>query len=200
MPKVTPEYMEARRRQILDAARRCFLRDGFHSTSMQDLFAEAGLSAGAVYRHFPSKNEMITAIVEESMRDVLAMVHSVAKDRPSSSVGDLMADVFDIVKAKTAEQNIAGLSVLAWSESLRNPSLAAQFNDLLAQMRSALTEVIREHQHSGTLTREASPEAIGAALICTLPGYILQLAMGDSEALEGVPGALRALWPEPAAS
>ncbi|MFD8079423.1 TetR/AcrR family transcriptional regulator [Streptomyces sp. NPDC059718] len=200
MPKVTQEYMEARRRQILDAARRCFLRDGFHSTSMQDLFAESGLSAGAVYRHFASKNEMITAIVEESMRDVLAMVHAVAKDRPSSSVGDLMADVFDIVKAKTAEQNIAGLSVLAWSESLRNPALAEQFNDLLAQMRSALTEVVREHQQGGTLTREASPEAIGAALLCTLPGYILQLAMGDSEAVEGVPDALRALWPEPAPS
>jgi AcrR family transcriptional regulator len=200
MPKVTQEYMEARRKQILDAARRCFLRDGFHSTSMQDLFAESGLSAGAVYRHFTSKNEMITAIVEENVRDVLAMVHGVAKHRPSSSVGALMADVLDIVKAKTAEQDIAGLSVLAWSESLRNPSLARQFDDLLAQMRSALTEVIREQQQSGTLTREVSPEVIAAALICTLPGYILQLAMGDSKALEGVPDALRALWPDSAAS
>ncbi len=44
MPKVTQQHMDARREQILDAARRCFLRDGFHSTSMQDLFAEAGLS------------------------------------------------------------------------------------------------------------------------------------------------------------
>jgi hypothetical protein len=111
-----------------------------------------------------------------------------------------MADVLDIVKAKTAEQDIAGLSVLAWSESLRNPSLARQFDDLLAQMRSALTEVIREQQQSGTLTREVSPEVIAAALICTLPGYILQLAMGDSKALEGVPDALRALWPDSAAS
>ena len=200
MPKVTQEYMEARRRQILDAARRCFLRDGFHSTSMQDLFAESGLSAGAVYRHFASKNEMITAIVEENMRDVLAMVHSAARNRPSSSVGDLMADVLDIVKTKTAEQNVAGLSVLAWSESLRNPSLAGQFDDLMTQMRSALTDVVREHQQSGTLTREASAEAIAAALICILPGYILQLAMGNTKTMEEVPGALRALWPNSAAS
>lgn len=195
MPKVTQEYMEARRRQILDAARRCFLRDGFHSTSMQDLFAESGLSAGAVYRHFASKNEMITAIVEENIRDVLATVHSAAKSRPSNSVGTLMADVLDIVKAKTAEQGIAGLSVLAWSESLRNPSLARQFDDLMTQMRSALADVVREHQRSGTLTREASPDAIAAALMCILPGYILQLAMGDAKIMDEVPGALRALWP-----
>ncbi|WP_377267626.1 TetR/AcrR family transcriptional regulator [Peterkaempfera sp. SMS 1(5)a] len=200
MPKVTQEYMEARRKQILEAARRCFLRDGFHSTSMQDLFAESGLSAGAVYRHFASKNEMITAIVEENMRDVLAMVQSVARSRPSSSIGALMADVLEIVKAKTAEQNVAGLSVLAWSESLRNPSLAAQFDDLMTQMRSALADVIRERQQSGSLTREVSAEAIAAAFMCTLPGYILQLAMGDTKTVEGVPDALRALWPDSATS
>ncbi|MEU1593633.1 TetR/AcrR family transcriptional regulator [Streptomyces sp. NPDC005708] len=198
MPKVTQEYMEARRKQILDAARRCFLRDGFHSTSMQDLFAESGLSAGAVYRHFASKNEMITAIVEENMRDVLDMVHSAARNRPSSSVGALMAEVLDIVKTKTVEQNIAGLSVLAWSESLRNPSLAGQFDDLMTQMRAALTDVVREHQQSGNLTREVSPEAIAATLVCILPGYILQLAMGDTKIMDEVPGALRALWPNSA--
>ncbi|MGW3631179.1 TetR/AcrR family transcriptional regulator [Streptomyces sp. NPDC005122] len=200
MPKVTQEYMDARRAQILDAARRCFLRDGFHSTSMQDLFAESGLSAGAVYRHFASKNEMITAIVEENMRDVLAMVNSVARNRPGSSIGDLIADVLDIVKTKTTEQNVAGLSVLAWSESLRNPSLAKHFDDLMTQMRSALTDVVRENQQGGSLTRAVSPEAIAATLMCMLPGYILQLAMGDSKTLEDVPGALRALWPDPATS
>ncbi|HEY0718123.1 MAG TPA: helix-turn-helix domain-containing protein, partial [Streptosporangiaceae bacterium] len=52
MPKVTQQYRDARRDQILSAARRCFLRDGFHVTSMQDLFAESGLSSGAVYRYF----------------------------------------------------------------------------------------------------------------------------------------------------
>lgn len=200
MPKVTQEYMDARRQQILDAARRCFLRDGFHSTSMQDLFAESGLSSGAVYRHFAGKDEVITAIVEENMRDVLTMVQGVAKDRPNSSLGAVMADILDTVKAKTAEQNLAALSVLAWSEALRNPALFSQFNDLLAQMRSALTEVVREHQQSATLAHEVSPEAIAAAFMCTLPGYILQLAMGDAKAMEGVPDALRALWPDPAAS
>lgn len=200
MPKVTQEYMEARREQILEAARRCFLRDGFHSTSMQDLFAESGLSAGAVYRHFASKDEMITAIAEENMREVLAMVHSVATHRTSSSVGAMMADVLDMVKTKTVEENVAGLAVLAWSESLRNPALARQFNDLLAQMRSDLAEVVREHQNSGTVPREASPEAIAATLMCTLPGYILQLAIGGSQDVEGVPDALRALLPDSAAS
>src|SRR6185437_10238200 len=40
MPKVTAEYRDARRTHLLDAARRCFVRDGFHATSMADVCRE----------------------------------------------------------------------------------------------------------------------------------------------------------------
>ena len=89
MPKVTQQYRDARRDQILGAARRCFLRDGFHSTSMQDLFAEAGLSAGAVYRYFASKDEVIVAIAEENMREVLVTVHELATGTAARSLGQV---------------------------------------------------------------------------------------------------------------
>ena len=42
MPKVTEEHVAARRRQILSAALSCFAREGFHRTTMQDIFREAG--------------------------------------------------------------------------------------------------------------------------------------------------------------
>jgi TetR/AcrR family transcriptional regulator, repressor for uid operon len=44
-----------RRTRILDAAETCFVRSGFHRTTMQDVAAEAGMSAGNLYRYFPSK-------------------------------------------------------------------------------------------------------------------------------------------------
>ena len=44
MPKVLPEYLETRRREILDAAAACFARDGFHQASMQDICIEADRS------------------------------------------------------------------------------------------------------------------------------------------------------------
>ena len=58
MPRVTQEHLDARRRQILDAARRRFIKNGFHATSMQDVLTEADLSAGAVYRYFASKSDL----------------------------------------------------------------------------------------------------------------------------------------------
>src|SRR5580693_5613453 len=106
MPRVTQQHRDERREQILAAARRCFLRSGFHGTSMQDLFAEANLSSGAVYGYFPSKDDVIVAIAEENMREIAAMIQTVAADEPDRSVGAIMADIFDIVRTKHAEDGL----------------------------------------------------------------------------------------------
>jgi TetR/AcrR family transcriptional regulator, transcriptional repressor of aconitase len=195
MPKVTDRYRDARRDQILSAARRCFLRDGFHATSMQDLFAESGLSSGAVYSYFASKDDVITAIAEENMRDVVAMIHHVASSQPGRPVGTVLADILNILQAKDAQDGLAGLAVLAWSEALRNPALANRLTDLLAQMRADLTEVVRNHQGAGNLPRHVPAESLASALISVVPGYILQLATLGSAAVDGVPAAVQALWP-----
>jgi TetR/AcrR family transcriptional regulator, transcriptional repressor of aconitase len=196
MPKVTHQYRDARRDQILSAARRCFLRDGFHATSMQDLFAEAGLSSGAVYRYFASKDDVIAAIAEENMRDVVAMIHDVASRQPGRPVGTVFADIFSIVQAKDAQDGVAGLAVLSWSESLRNPELADRWAELFAQMRADLTEVVREHQRAGSLPRQVSAESIATVFMSVVPGYILQLATLGSAAVREVPAAVGALWPQ----
>jgi TetR/AcrR family transcriptional regulator, transcriptional repressor of aconitase len=195
MPKVTEQYRDVRRDQILSAARRCFLRDGFHATSMQDLFAESGLSSGAVYSYFASKDDVITAIAEENMRDVVALIHDVAGSQPGRPAGTVLADIFTIVQVKDGQNGLAGLAVLTWSEALRNPALASRFAELFAQMRADLTEVVRNHQGAGNLPREVPAEALATVLISIVPGYILQLATLGSAPVEGAPAAVKALWP-----
>ncbi|MFD4599211.1 TetR/AcrR family transcriptional regulator [Streptomyces sp. NPDC058464] len=198
MPKVTQQYMDARREQILDAARRCFLRDGFHSTSMQDLFAESGLSAGAVYRHFTSKDEMILAIAEENMRDVLDITLAVATDRQGQSMGAFLADLLDVIRVKSVEEDVAGLAVLVWGEAMRNPSLARKLDQLMGRIRTNLIALVRDHQESGCLPANATAEGIASTMLSVLPGYILQVALLDRAVVAEVPDAVRALWPGPA--
>lgn len=70
MARVSQEHLDARRRQILDGAALCFARNGFHATSMQDVLKEVDLSAGAVYRYFSGKEELIAAIVTEVLQEV----------------------------------------------------------------------------------------------------------------------------------
>ncbi len=197
MPKVTQQYRDDRRAQILSAARRCFLRDGFHATSMHDLFAEAGLSSGAVYRYFASKDEMIMAIADDNIRDVIALVHTATTDRDKTSVGTTLANVLELLQARHSRDGIGGVAVQVWSEASRNPTLARQFDVLLKQSRAELTDLVRQHQGGTELPADIAPDALATVLISLVAGYLLQLALFDEAVTAGVPDALRALWPAP---
>lgn len=54
--------------RILDAAKTCFVRSGFQGASMQQICSEVGMSPGALYRYFPSKEAIIEAITEADRR------------------------------------------------------------------------------------------------------------------------------------
>jgi AcrR family transcriptional regulator len=164
MPKVSQQYRDDRREQILAAARRCFVRDGFHQTSMQDLFAEAGLSSGAVYGYFAGKEEMITAIAEANLRDVVSTIHRIATEHADRPVGAVMGEVFDVIVAKHRAEGIGGLALLVWGEALRQPSLASVFSTLVEQLRGELAHVVEAQQRAGRLTADVPAEsALGRA-------------------------------------
>lgn len=196
MPKVSDEYRDARREQIMDAARRCFLRNGFRETSMQDLFAESGLSSGAFYRYFSGKDELILAIAKDNFRDVLDTIRTVA-EKSAGSLGEALANAVELVDAKHAANGQGGIAVQVWAEALRNPRLAAEFTGLLRGVHDEIAALVRTQQAGGTLPAGVSADAITSILLGTVPGYIVQLALMGPEAPTGVPDALRALWPTP---
>ncbi|MGV3488651.1 MAG: TetR/AcrR family transcriptional regulator [Tuberibacillus sp.] len=65
MPKVSQEHLNKRRLDILEAAKRVFLRKGFEPTTMKDVVEESGMSRGGVYQYFSSTEEMLEALHEE---------------------------------------------------------------------------------------------------------------------------------------
>jgi AcrR family transcriptional regulator len=195
MPKVSAQYRDDRRRQILDAARRCFVRNGFHATSMQDLFAESGLSAGAVYRYFPSKADMVLAIAEDNLRDVVAMVRDTADAAGGHSVGEVLARIYELVLERHRDTGVAAMAVVVWGESLRDPALGAGFARLLAEMRASFAAAVSEQQRAGRITDAVPAEAIAAFAMATVPGYMLQLALDGPGAVTTFAATARALWP-----
>src|SRR5687768_2076860 len=122
MPRVSAEHLAARRQQILDAARRCFVTNGFHATSMQQVIAEAGLSVGAVYRYFPSKSELIAGVAEELAAGITAQLQSIA-DAPERSLVDVMDGAIGIVDANAGPDGALPIAVQVWAEAQRDPAL-----------------------------------------------------------------------------
>lgn len=78
MPKLNPATQAARRSHILDAAELCFARAGFHRSSMQDICKEAGVSAGALYVYFASKEDLIAGIAERDRSKLAAQLSQMA--------------------------------------------------------------------------------------------------------------------------
>lgn len=69
MPKLKPVTQRARREHILDAAEICFARSGFHRCTMHDICKEAGISPGALYVYFSSKEDLIAGLAERDRRE-----------------------------------------------------------------------------------------------------------------------------------
>lgn len=66
MSRVTQEYFDARREEILNAAARLFARRGISGATMADIAREADLSAGAIYRYFNSKEDLLRAVFDDA--------------------------------------------------------------------------------------------------------------------------------------
>lgn len=195
MPRVSQQYKDDQRALILDAARRCFVRNGFHQTSMQDVFTEAGKSAGAVYRYFPSKEDMIVATATQNLEDVGDVLRAAAASGTGRGIGPVLAELLDAVAARHADRQLAAIALMVWSESLRNPALAARLEESIAAMGAEIAGLIRERQDAGQWAG-ASAEQLAPVVLSILPGFLLTLALLGPRAVSGFPDAVRALWPD----
>ncbi|MGZ0151833.1 TetR/AcrR family transcriptional regulator [Kribbella sp. WER1] len=195
MPKVTEEHRLARRAQIVAAARTCVLEEGFHKTTMADVIRASGLSAGAVYGYFKSKEEIVGAIAEDALSAVDELFETIlAAEGPLTPLTALEAALKHVtVIAERPGGDVTRVAVQAWAESQRNPAMKATAAAKYQQLREHFVAVARRAQADGTVDADADPEYIAQVLFGTLPGFMVQrLLLGDVTPESYVEG-LRAL-------
>ena len=177
MPRVSQQYRDARRREILEAAGRCFAENGFHSTSMQDFFEASGLSAGLVYRYFRSKDELIATLAAEALEQLHASVEEAiaAGERPGTE--EVLARLLRTIDELDQRERIARVAVQVWGEALVNPAVGSAFTAEIARLLAALERLVRAAQAAGRLDRRLDPGYAARALYSILPGFILQRAL-----------------------
>ena len=197
MPKVTDAHRAARRDQILGAAARCVAREGFHKTTMAAVIAEAGLSAGAVYGYFKSKNEIIKAIADRALGQAAHHLHDlVERDEPVHP-----ADAVEVFLRQVTAPVVEGgvdlprIAVQAWAEAVRDPEVHALAREKMLALRDALESVVLRCRRDGTLPADLDREQAAQVLFGLLPGFVLQrLILGDvtpESYVQGVRALLR---------
>lgn len=175
MPRLAdPGLAERRRRQILDAALRCFGKRGFHQTSMAEICAEAGLSAGALYRYFGSKTDIIAAIADDERRGVAGVLHNPAV--AGAGLVDQLVEIAAVVLGSMISREPSLIAdVLA--EAGRDKALAERLTAIELDVRTQIVRVIGAAEAQSGVRCGTDPEVIGRVLMATVDGLGLRLAL-----------------------
>ena len=171
MPKVLPEYLETRRREILDAAAACFTRRGFHQTTMQDICEESRLSPGAVYRYFRSKEEIIEAMCARGQTEDAEAIRATIENHTTIDALEELARLF-LLNLEDHEQCI--LSVELISEARRNPVVMESINRTRAAILEPLAGFVRIAQARGDFNPALDPEAVARVMMSLYLGLLVQ--------------------------
>lgn len=171
MAKVTEAHLQARRDQIVNAAWACFARKGYHQTTMQDIATEAGISAGAIYRYFDSKDAVLKAINQRSQEMGRALVEW-ARSQAEGPLGVLeiigraMYSVFNDPNFETATR----VNIEVWPEILRSEELRRGLRQEGTFWRTVVSDLLREAQKRGEVRADIDPEAVFVLLMCAWEG------------------------------
>lgn len=163
---------EVRRTQILDAARGCFRRHGFHGASIAQICAEAGMSAGHIYHYFDSKEAIIAAIVEQD------------RDRLLTITAEMRAahDVQRALEACTAsgvrdnlDPDTAALKLEIIAEASRNPRVAEIVRGSDRQCRESMLETLRgTRRHFGHEDDAARLQSLDELIATLFDGLLVR--------------------------
>lgn len=166
MPKLKPEEVEQRRREIIDAARRCFLRRGFHQATTDEICREAAITPGGLYHYFRSKEDVIKAVVQDSADQAVRDVTSIAQESPGprSALQRLGALLAQTVQSPEFLDN-ARLDVEIWSESLRSEDLSKILATGRAALHDALAEIIHDAVRTGEYNDTVDPAGLADLLM-----------------------------------
>jgi TetR/AcrR family transcriptional repressor of uid operon len=162
MRRPSAQLQHDRREEILDAARRCFARTGFHQTSMQQICLEAGMSPGNLYRYFPSKEAIIAGIAERDRAEVGAELAG-AQASP-----DFFATLEALARHHFVERSTddVGLCAEMVAESRRNPTIGRIMADFDVDVRAHLIALLQAAKDRGEISQSANlDDAVEAMML-----------------------------------
>src|SRR3972149_8526147 len=192
MSKLKPQEVEQRKREIIDAPRRCFLQNGFHQTTTDEICHEAAITPGGLYHYFGSKEEIISAVIEDAAHTTVQNLRSTAEASGDvrSAVQALASQFFEWIRDPQLDSGTR-LDMEIWAETLGNERLAEITRGGRALRRQWLESLIRGAIHEGVYAKEVNPQGLANLIMSIFDGLRLGrlLWRGDFD----LDGALEAL-------
>lgn len=185
-----------RRAQILRAAMACFAKCGFHQTTMQDISGEAGISVGLIYRYFPSKDAVISAMAAEHKREIHALLERAER---APTLLESLEVLFTAHCCEETPQLHSAFIVNLFSEAARNPHVAELVRDVLNTAMIGTTELLARSPEMRDVAHSLTPAEMTELIFATARGTLMRDViedpqLGSAERRERQLQVVRNLW------
>jgi AcrR family transcriptional regulator len=180
-PRVTLQHKQEVRARILDAAESLFSKQGYHDTSMDEIVGESGLSKGAIYGYFGSKDELFLALQQRQLETSLKEIRlTFASEDSAKAKLEKSTDI--------AFASLVGLSRQSCRMNLEFAVAAPRMNSLQRMRdsrfkteRDFLAGLIDEGIKTGEFRRDIDPDSTASMLIAMVDGLALNWASTSFE-------------------
>ncbi|SCM71372.1 putative regulatory protein, TetR family [uncultured Pleomorphomonas sp.] len=172
---------DERRARILDAARTCFSRAGFHRTSMQEICAEAKMSPGGLYRYFASKDAIIEAIAQEEQlagRRILEILLE-----PGTLHDRLLRSGLAYIEAMR-DRRAVQMMLEVYVESMRNTAVGAFFANCEEENRRLFEGAFSRAKATGEIAADADVDTMMMTLVAFADGIVLRMGLNPDYDVE----------------
>jgi AcrR family transcriptional regulator len=186
--ETTEVPVSAKRTELLKAAWRLFYRDGYHAVGIDTVLAEAGVAKMTLYKHFPSKEELIAAVLERRSKELEALFETAIADAGRSATKRLLA-IFVMMGAWFRMKDFNGCAFIKAVAEYPDPKskphqVAAAHKTMLLTRLTALAEALPAK----------NPEALAQTLMFLGEGAIVTAHMYERpEAAEEAAEAAKVL-------
>ena len=174
---------EDQRRRIMDAAIRAFARGGFHATGMQTVCAEAGMSPGALYRYFPSKEAIIEAIVERDRADIPQQLAPLLD--AENVVDALIASAHQFLVGNLRPESLPLFPEL-YAEAIRNSAVREIMTRCDDEVGDIIVRVVERGMALGQIDPTLDAREAVRFLMAATDGVLMRLLMEPAAEIEGL--------------
>jgi AcrR family transcriptional regulator len=161
MRRANVQLQSDRRAEILAAAQRCFAQTGFHQTSMQEICSAAGMSAGNLYRYFPSKEAIIAGIAEHNRAEAAESFAAVLQ------APDFFTGLAGLARHHLIERDAdeVGLCAEIMAESRRNADVARIYEAIEGDVKSQIVVMLRQAEARGEIKSGLDLDGVATLLM-----------------------------------